>query len=402
VLSMKTLLAAVLLGATFTTLLAAQTFRVVHPFTDVPNGLSPAVPLLMDGAAGNLYGTTAYGGIGKLGAGTIFKLSPSGQLIVLYKFTGLQDGSLPFSDLVRDGAGNLYGTTFEGGGCSVHSYGCGVVYKLNLSNVEAVLHTFSGKPDGAYPEGGVVLDPAGNLYGTTAEGGNRCSLDPLGCGTIFRIDPSGHETVLHRFTGGMDGASPAGDLLRDESGNLYGTAAFGGSSNFGVVYKLTPQGKLIVLHSFLGDPDGVRPLAGLIRDASGNMYGTTYYGGSGGWGAVFEISSAGTESVLYSFCSHTECGSASNEGTFPEGALVRDAAGNLYGTASGGGAIGQGTVFKIDPSGNETPLYTFLSGADGGVPTAGLLLGENGILYGTTKYRGTNFNFGGSVFAIKP
>jgi uncharacterized repeat protein (TIGR03803 family) len=205
-------------------------------------------------------------------------------------------------------------------------------------------------------------------------------------------------TVLHRFTG-ADGRIPSeyGHLIEDPAGNFYGTTVSGGASNWGVVFKLDTTGTETVLHSFTGSADGGYPLAGLIRDSAGNLYGTTQSAGIGLAGVVFKVDTAGTETVLYAF-------TGGADGAYPLGGLVRDSAGNLYGTASGGGASSQGAVFKVDTTGTETVLYSFTGGEDGGYPLAGLTQDSAGNLYGTTSYGGSGrvTSGDGVVFMLKP
>ncbi len=310
-----------------------------------------------------------------------------------YSFKG-QDGAAPTATLIQDAAGNLYGTASSGG-----SYGLGVVFKLSTANQETVLHTFTG-PDGATPNGKLALDRAGNLYGTTSAGGTS------GLGTVFKIDASGTETVLHSFTGNPDGASPYAGLIIDGSGNLYGTTEAGGTSNSGTVFGIDANGTEAVLHSFAGEPtDGADPKAGITLDTAGNLYGTTFTGGSHGYGTVFEIDTANSETVLYNF-------SDLADGANPFGGLTLDANGVLYGTTENGGKasgnepIGgpyldrpygccKGVVYSMDGSAFSV-LYTFTGGNDGGMPTAALVL-SGGVLYGTTlsggpANRGTAFS----------
>ncbi len=209
---------------------------------------------------------------------------------MLYNFTGGTDGTYPEFGLIRDSAGNLYGTAFGGGGLSCNAgYGCGVVFKLDTTGKQTVLYTFTGGTDGGMPSSGLIRDGSGNLYGSAVSGGTYQR------GVIFKVTPTGKETVLHNFTGGADGAYPWGGVIRDSAGNLYGTANTRGALadcygfGCGVVYKLDPLGNLTVLHSFTAGTDGAYPYAGLVRDTAGNLYGTANYGGSGGAGTVFEI-----------------------------------------------------------------------------------------------------------------
>ncbi len=193
-------------------------------------------------------------------------------------------------------------------------------------------------------------------------------------------------TVLHNFTGGTDGAYPVAGLARDANGNLYGTTVYGGPSSHGTVFKVDTNGTESVLYSFTGSPDGAYPYAGLVRDATGNLYGTTYYGGTSGYGTVFQVDTSGTESVLYSFTGGT------TDGCYPYGGLLQDKAGNLYGTTDGCGASGQGTVFNLSMAGKETLLHNFAGGSsDGAYPFwTRLLMDAEDDLYGVTQEGGTS------------
>jgi uncharacterized repeat protein (TIGR03803 family) len=264
-----------------------------------------------------------------------------------------------------------------------------VVYKVDTAGHSTVLHNFTGGADGGDPYGGVIRDSKGNLYGTAQLGGAS------GAGVVFKIDSSGIETVLYNFTGGADGAYPLDGVIRDASGNLYGTTNGGGASGAGVVFKVDRSGNETVLYSFTGGTDGSYPWGGVIRDSKGNLYGTTSAGGASGAGVVFKVDTSGNETVLYSF-------TGGADGATPLWVvLARDSAGNLYGTTSaGGGASNAGVVFKVDTSGNETVLYSFTGGTDGGNPYVGVIFGPTGKLYGTTAFGGqTN---AGVVFEIKP
>jgi uncharacterized repeat protein (TIGR03803 family) len=367
----------------------AQTYRLLYTFTGGADGSEPAAGLIRD-ASGNFYGTTGSGG--PFGAGTVFLLEQTGKERVLYSFTG-PDGSNPVGALVRDAAGDLYGTT-EGGG----AFGAGVVFKTNDSGFVQVLHSFTGGADGANPVSGLLRDPAGNLYGTTVNGGAS------NAGTVFKLDPSGAETVLYSFTGGTDGGNPAAGLVQDAAGNLYGTTAEGGDtscfkpSGCGTIFELDKAGLETVLHSFTGAPDGEFPGAGLVRDTAGNLYGTTTNGGAGtlcvsSCGTVFKLDSTGTETVLYRFTGGADGGN-------PDAGLVRDAAGNLDGTTIGGGAHNDGTVFELGIAGTETVLYSFTGQRGGSQPRAGLLRDSAGNLYGTTEFGGA-FD-AGVVFKLTP
>jgi uncharacterized repeat protein (TIGR03803 family) len=289
------------------------------------------------------------------------------SFVTLFSFNST-DGANPFYGVIMDAKGNLYGTTVNGG-----AYGDGTVYKLDPSGNETILHSFAGGSDGLWPYGGVIMDAAGNLYGSTHSGG------AYGDGTVYKLDPSGNETVLFGFNG-TDGSVPLGSLSMDTAGNLYGTTYVGGAYDSGTVFKVDPSGNGGVLYNFTGGSDGGGPYSGVILDSAGNLYGTTSLGGAN-CGTLFKVDSAGSETVLFTF--------NGADGCTPYGGLIMDAAGNLYGTtASGGGsywcsAPGCGTVFKLDPSGNETVLYIF--GVNGGdLPLAGLIRDAAGNLYGTT------------------
>jgi uncharacterized repeat protein (TIGR03803 family) len=317
---------------------------------------------------------------------------PSAQaqtFTVLYSFTGSPDGEYPYNygSLLMDGSGNLYGTT-QRGGTNKCGYGCGTVFEVDASGNETVLYSFNAI-DGASPYAGLIRDADGNLYGTTDGGGG------YGAGAAFKLDTSGGETVLHRFGyESGDGTNPVAGLILDAKGNLYGTTSGGGAHSYGTVYKLSKTGKETVLYSF-DWTGGATPLAGLIEDAQGNLYGTTSAGGSGykHTGTVFKLSKSGVETVLHSF------GNREADGQTPEAGLISDADGNLYGTTVyGGGNPGSGTVFKVSKTGKEKVLYTFTGGADGSLPVAGVIRDEQGNLYGTTE-RGGDFG-PGTVFKV--
>ena len=394
----------------------AQVESVLHSFT-ASEGTDPSAGLVMD-SAGNLYGTTRVGGSSSYG--TVFKLDTSGTLTVLHDFSGGSDGSDPFADLLMDSSGNLYGTTLYGGS-ALYGIVFELVYNSsNSSYTERVLHSFGpiGTGGGVYPNGGLIMDSSGNLYGTTSAGG------PLGCGVVFELSPpatsggSWTEQTLYEFTGGTsDGKSPNGGLIMDSSGNLYGTTVIGGPAN-GTVFEVSPPATSggswteNVLYSFKGVPsDGNFPVAGLIMDSSGNLYGTTRDGGASptcvnaGCGTVFELSppatSGGnwTENLLHSFSIF--------DGAGPSAGLIMDSSGNLYGTTEVGGSGGVGTVFEVSPpatmggSWTENVLYSFKGvPTDGYRPVGGLITGSSGNLYGTTTSGGSIG--GGTVFGIAP
>jgi uncharacterized repeat protein (TIGR03803 family) len=356
----------------------AQTFKSLYSFTGLPDGATPYGAVLIGDKGRVLYGTTSGGGA--FNFGTVYELSKSGET-VLYSFTGAADGSGPFAGLTMDASGNLYGTTFEGG-----VYGYGTVFEFDpKTGVETVLHSFYGQPDGLTPFSGLTIDKSGNLYGTTLAGGTS------NAGTLYKVNiQTRQETVLHSFAGDPDGGWPFfGNLLMDASGNLYGTTFGGGSENDGAVWEFSATGQETVLYSFTG-LDGTQPDQSLVMDNEGNLYGTTEIGGVGG-GVVFKVNIATkTETVLYTFKNFAE-------GELPTSGLVRDSQGNLYGTTAQS-TNGDGTVFELTGS-KETVLHRF-HGSDGELPYRSPLLLDDGVLYGVTNLGGADGL--GTVFALKP
>jgi uncharacterized repeat protein (TIGR03803 family) len=370
----------------------AHTEKVLYSFGSYSgDALWPYAGSLVMDTEGNFYGTTYAGGA--YDYGTVFKLTPSGTETVLYSFgspTG--DGQHPCAGLVMNKKGILYGTTYWGG-----ANGYGTVFKLTPAGVETVLYSFKGYPDGGKPMAGLIMDKNKNLYGTTTSGGAN------GDGAVFKVTPSGTETVLYSFEAIPDGNTPYGGLIMDSTGTLYGTTFYGGTYNDGTVFKLTPSGTETVLHSFsflIGSGDGEYPLDGLIMDKNGNLYGTTEQGGAHGDGTVFELTAAGVESLLYSFGSQP--GDGSN--AYPYAGVIMDKKGNLYGTTIFGGADNDGMVFKVYNKGGtwkETILHTFVGEpGDGERPFGGLIRDKMGNLYGTTYYGGAYND--GTVFEVTP
>jgi uncharacterized repeat protein (TIGR03803 family) len=381
----------------------AQTFKVLHEFNGELSGngqfdgANPAGGLVRD-AAGNLYGTTVDGGNGE---GVLFKIESTGQEKILFTFHGF-DGGVPATALLLDPAGNLSGIA-DGGP------GAGMIFKIAQDGVETRLFTFPGssahQPE--VPTGGISTDKAGNIFGTTFFGG-RGNCEFGSCGSIFRLDAAHKLHVLHNFSGGADGSRPLGPLVQDATGNLYGIAQQGGvetcpgfpSSEFqetgcGTVFKITTKGVLTVLHSFTGGAQGAIPQSGLLLDAAGNIYGATLHGGTRDFGTVFKISANGTYTVLHRF--------TGKDGSLPNGSLVADPAGNLYGTTEFNGSTTLGKVFKLSPTGKLTVLHSFTGGDDGATPLSGVILDAAGNIYGTAS---KNFLVqevqGGNVFEITP
>ena len=329
---------------------------------------------------------------------------------LLYSFTGGRDGSSPRGGLIADSQGNLYGATVNGGIKNrICPISCGVVFQLTPAGTENVLFRFDNYGSGWWPNGGLIFDPQGNLFGTTVFAGDLLCSPPLGCGTVFEVSTVGQvqEKTLYAFTG-LDGEGPFSGLVRDSNGNLYGTTEFGGAYGHGAVFELTAAGKETVLYSFTGTADGNAP-SGLLRDSHGNLYGTTFEGGITnsfcpyGCGVVFKITRASKEKVLYSFT-----GGAG--GQFPQGPLVQDAHGNLYGTTIFGGTTvsycssGCGTVFSVTRGGKVKVLHSFAGpvNSDGAFPSGGLFLDAKGNLYGTTSDGGCCGYRYGTVFKVTP
>jgi len=346
---------------------------------------------------GNFYGTTTVGG--RPNQGTVFEFTSTGAVTNFYtfnRFSNSSDGWNPFGPLIRDRAGNLYGTTPYGGSYAGDCFnGCGTVFKLSPTGEETILHVFAGAPDGANPYAGLTADSAGNLYGTTSGGGSGCANQ--GCGTVFKITPAGVETVLYSFTGGADGSIPEEvSLVIDSAGNLYGTTANGGDltcvgsrgAGCGVVFKIDPTGHETVLYTFTGGLSGEYPQTGLVRDSLGNLYGMATAGGTN-QDLVFKVDPAGNETVLYLFPTEDTGGSRA--------ALLLDPAGNLFGTTISGGSFREGNVFELSSQGVYTSLHDF-DGTDGSSP-GGLVRDSAGNLYGTTSQGGFGW---GVIFKITP
>ena len=388
----------------------AQTSTVLHSFAGRADGALPLAGLTMD-RSGNLFGTSSEGGqagCGYQGCGTVFELTRKNSVWIfapLYAFTGFPDGFTPASRLTIGANGSLYGTTLYGGAMNVSG---GVVFNLqppvHNSNrtdppwKQTVLYTFGNPPDGDNPWGEIVFDQQGNLYGTTFGGGVACAFGYY-CGTVYELTPhsgSWTENILYTFTQ-SDFAMPRSGVIFDSHGSLYGTA----SNGDGQVFRLTSSGPSWLedtIYAFQGGATGYAPAGNVIFDSLGNLYGTTVYGGANGKGIVFELMSEGgrwINHVLYNL--------GGVGGSQPSGGLTWDSAGNLYGVTCYGGVANQGAAFKLTPSGNgqwtETTLHEF-TGPDGDCPQGRVILDAGGNIYGTTIYGG---QYGlGVVFEITP
>jgi uncharacterized repeat protein (TIGR03803 family) len=392
-------------------LAAAQKETVLHGFTGSPDGANAQSSALLP-FNGSLYGVTEFGGA--YNHGTVFQLTnPSEGWVenILYNFTGASDGSYPIGALIADKAGNLYGETDSGG-----SQNAGVVFKLTNSGggwEETVLHDFGSSLDGANPQGPLVFDSHGNLFGTTVLGGDSNE------GTVFElslVNGAWTETVLHSFGGTNDGMFPYGGLALDAKGNVYGTTAAGGANlciglGCGVVFELVAASGWSerILHQFAGGSDGMDPNPQLVMDRSGNLYGSTLYGGGLGQcaagivtvscGTIYELSrgtnGVWTESILHRF-------SGGTGGSEPNSPLIFDTAGDLYGETAQTSAS-DGALFGLTPLSNGHWAYKLLfgfTGVDGTNPEGGLRVAPDGTLYGTTIYGGAS-NYG-VVFSFKP
>jgi uncharacterized repeat protein (TIGR03803 family) len=372
--------------ATAITAPAQVAFSTLVDF-DGANGAAPAT-VLMQGFDGNFYGTTQSGGTGpdcyRARCGTVFQMTPTGALTTLYSFCSKNycfDGEEPVGSLVQTADGDFYGVTEAGGPHTPYCRGCGTIFKINTAGMLTQFYAFCSLPgcsDGSSPVAGLVQASDGNLYGTTSSGGAN------GGGTVFRITLARQLTTVYSFcalANCADGSYPQSSLVQGSDGNLYGETIFGGASGLGTIFEITSMGEMTTLFSFDGT-NGFGPLGGLIQAVNGDFYGVTESGGTAENGTVFRITSAGELTTLYSFCSKTPCA----DGGAPLG-LVQANDGNFYGTTSVGGVgcgeYGCGTVFEITPAGVLTTLFSF-DFDDGEYPEAGLLQATNGTFYGTT------------------
>lgn len=377
-----------------------QTLTTLYTFQNGADGGNPYAGLVLRG--NDLYGTTLYGGTFgappcESGCGTVFRIDTAGEKMKSLDFNGA-NGARPLGGLITDQAGNLYGGTGKGGNLNrCYHAGCGTLFKIDhLTGQETLIHRFIGS-DGGGPSGALVTDSSGNGYAVTDGGGDPSCNGGFGCGAVYRIDRRGRVTVLYAFNGINDGGFPEGNLIFDSAGNLYGTAS--GGPKCGGVFELGADGTFTMLHIFDG-VDGCSPHGGLLRDSSGSLYGTTTAGGDlkcepneSGCGVVFKFDKNDVFTTLHIF----ESGA---DGARPYSGLIADADGNLFGTTSEGGINDAGTIFELDRQGNETIIHIFDPGVDGGDPTAPLILDSGGNLYGTTYGEGVGLYPYGTIFKL--
>ncbi len=359
-------------------LMSTGAFATVYAFTPDSQGAQP-LGAPVQTATGDLYGTASTGG--PANCGTVFRLGSNGILTTLHMFTGA-DGCQPQAGLLVRADGALYGTTRYGGTSNL-----GTVFKLAPEGTLTTLHTFSGGSNGAYPQAPLIQGTDGNLYGMTYEG-----ADSNHNGTLFRLTPSGGQTTLYVFTRSSVGAHPVGGLFQASDGNFYGMTSGGGPSTLyrGTVFRLTPDGALTTIYAFSGS-DGAIPSGRLIQASDGNLYGMSFSGGSSNLGTIFRLTMAGTLTTLYTF-------SGGSDGRYPSGGIIQAGDGNLYGTTYSGGTLKSGTVFKLSLGGTLSTIHTF-NKVDGALPGGGLLEGPGGVLYGYTS-RGGWPTGGGVLFAL--
>ncbi len=390
-------------------------FTTLWSFNGSGDGANPGDEALVRGTDGNFYGTTTSGGA--INHGTVFKMTPSGSMDILYSFctrANCADGAAPEGGLVQGSDGNFYGTTAAGGEyANFYSYNFGTVFRITPAGTLTTLHEFAG-PDGVAPWASLVPGSDGNFYGTTSGGGNNNQLCDDGCGTVFRMTPQGALTTLYRFcsqSNCSDGMYPDATLVQSSDGNFYGTTWGGGTNctpyGCGTIFKITPTGVLTTLYSF-AYTDGGYPIAGLVQSSDGDFYGTTWGGGNNGGypcndgcGTVFKVTSHGALTTLHVFCSESGCA----DGVLPVAGLVQGRDGNFYGTTSYGGncnncgcTYGCGTVFQMTPQGAMTILHNF-DGVDGTDVCGTLIQAPDAFFYGTTTGGGADLTFG-TVFRI--
>ncbi len=361
----------------------ARDIKVLHAFRGGKDGGGPSSGLTSD-TQGNLYGTTTTGGKGSCngggGCGTVFEIAAGTvKKKTLYTFKGKNDGSAPMGAVTVGSDGSVYGVASASGA----PCGCGTVFKIRPDGTEKTLYKFLGGTDGSKPLAGVTLDASGNIYGTTQQGGGGC-----GCGTVYELTPDGTETILHSFTGGADGGDPWSGVAFDSAGNLYGTTQDGGtgcSFECGTLFKIATNGTKSVVHNFGVDvEDGGAPMGALVFDNTGTLWGTTLQGGDSVRGTLYKVTPDGTESVVWAF-------GGFQDGAFPEDGVVFDGTGNLYGTLPTDGSEGPGMIFKWSIAGqSESIVYAFPGLPAGRGPSGLLAFDAGGHMYGTTSSGGGN------------
>src|SRR3984957_3570787 len=385
-----------------------QTFNLLPSF-DRPDGAGPLNVSLTQGRDGTFYGTTAGGGAH--GMGSVFKVSPEGNVTTIYSFCPAMpcpDGSAPYAGLLQASDGNFYGTTFEGGQGRNCGGGCGTVFRVTTAGVLTTLYKFCQQTncaDGGAPMSGLVQGVDGNMYGTTEFGGTSNAS----AGTVFRVDTSGNLTTLHSFClqqNCPDGDMPQANLILATDGNFYGTTLVGGTGcdgGCGTIYKLTPEGQFTTLYRFNDDEiNGADPGA-LIQASDQVFYGTTEGGGTHNGGTIFRITRGGTLTTLYSFCEEDFPCIDNPSGSSPVAGLIQATDGNLYGTTFFGGDLqcnggyGCGTIFELSTTGRLATLHQF-DGSDGLDVSDGLLQATNGVLYGLAR-EGGRYSFG-TVYSL--
>jgi len=355
------------------------TLVTLYPFTGGTDGAMPRASLIQ-ASDGTLYGAALTGGTNN--NGTLFNVSTTGAFSTVHPFTGGTDGAMPSGALIES-SGNFFGTTGTGG-----TGGFGTLFQVTASGTLTTIHAFSGGADGGTPLAGLVTGTDDNLYGTTSTGGTN------GFGTLFQLVTSGSIPVfntLYSFTGGSDGADPRAPLIVGPDGNLYGTTLSGGSGGHGTIFQVTLTGSLSTLYSFSGGADGGSPYGSLLTGSDGNFYGTTETGGTSGFGTVYQLAATGSLTTLHTF-------SGGADGANPFAGLLQATGGNLLGTAETGGTAGFGTIYQVSTSGSLTTLYTFTGAADGGNPYASLLQAADGSFYGVAATGGTSSH--GTVYKL--
>lgn len=371
------------------TISTAQTFRTLVAFQGA-NGANPGFTPLVQGEDGSLSDVTRAGGTGD--DGTLFKMTARGKLRTIYSFICCSEGMSPTGGLLLDTDGIYFGTTQSGGNndtCQIHG-GCGTVFSIRKDGALTTLHTFNGAGDGALPVGVLLQAVDGNIYGTTPNGGDLTCNPPYGCGTVFKMTPSGEFTAIHIFRG-PDGESPYGGLIQASDGNFYGTTNGGGPERYGTVFRINTAGTLTTVYGFTGGSDGGQPYAALLQASDGNLYGTTRNNAA----TIFQLTLSGELTTLHTFFYPS--------GDTPDSALIQATDGNLYGTAYSGGTENYGVIYSVSLSGTFTILHNFLN-TDGANPTAGLYQATNGRFYGITT-QGGSFQCGlslgcGTMFSL--